>query len=69
MSRELFNKVDDRCQPMEVATASTAPVKGVAKAIVTEHLGLDFADKIRPRSGDSLHALYCVSDGTLERSR
>src|SRR5258707_11524420 len=54
---------------MEVAPASTAPVKRVAKAIVAEHLGLDFTDKVRPRAGYSLHALYCVSDKTWERCR
>lgn len=54
---------------MEVAATSTPPVKGVAKAIVAEYLGLDFADKVRPRSGNCLHALYCVSDGTSERCR
>jgi hypothetical protein len=42
---------------MEVAPASTAPFKRVAKAIIAENPGLDFADKVRPRASNSLHAL------------
>ena len=63
MCRKLFNKVGNRSEPMKVTPASTAPVKGVAKPIVAEHLGLDFADKIGPRASNCLHALYCVSEG------
>jgi hypothetical protein len=52
---------------MEVASTSTTPVKGVAKAVVAEHLRLNFANKVGPRASNSLHTLCCASDGKLER--
>jgi hypothetical protein len=51
---------------MKVTPSSTAPVKGVSKAILTKHLGLDFADKVGPRASYGLQALCDVSDSILE---
>ena len=62
-SGELFNKIDSGSQPVKVTPTSTAPIKGIAKPIITKHLRLDFTDKVGPRASNSLQALCYVSDG------